>query len=257
MTPDAAETAVAQLHQAYAQNTRFPDTLRGILDLETAYAAQFQLLELREADGEQLAGWKVGLTSKAMQQQQGVHEPCLGHLLVSGQIASPAKFDLDTLHGPGFENELCLRLKKPLEGTELSLSNVAAAIDAVAPALEIIEKRCDFRGDLPLALAGNAQQLAYVTGDFIPFDPSMDLSAVEVEVSVNGSVAERALGAEVLGTPLESVRWLAGNLAKVGRRLEPGTLIMSGSFTKQYAAAKGDRVAAMFKGIGGTEARFD
>ena len=101
-------------------------------------------------------GWKVGLTSTAMQAQQGVHEPCLGHLLQSGQRPSPARFDFDALLSPGFENELCIRLGQAIESADPSLDDVAEAVEAVAPALEIIEKRSPFGADFPLALAGNA-----------------------------------------------------------------------------------------------------
>ena len=191
-----------------------------------------------------------------MQRQQGVHEPCLGHLLVSGQRPAPATFDFDSLHGPGFENELCVLLGKPLEGADVSLADVTHAIESIAPALEIIERRSALGADFPLAIAGNAQQHAYVTGAFIPFRGDVDLAGVEAVVSINGVEQELATGAEVLGTPLESIRWLAGKLAGFGRRLEAGTLVMSGAFTPQYNIAKGDRVKTIFGPFGAATAQF-
>ena len=82
-------------------------------------------------------------------------------------------------------------------------------------------------------------------------------SEVEAVVSINGVEQELATGAEVLGTPLESIRWLAGKLAGFGRRLEAGTLVMSGSFTRQYDIAKGDRVETAFRPFGTATAQFD
>ncbi len=82
--------AARKLHAAFDANALFPKTLSGAIATDDAYAVQFELLTLREANGEALAGWKVGLTSIAMQRQQDVHEPCLGHLLVSGQRPAPA-----------------------------------------------------------------------------------------------------------------------------------------------------------------------
>lgn len=255
--PLTNDNAARQLHAAYDANTLFAKNLEGTIAADDAYAVQFELLTLREAAGEALAGWKVGLTSVAMQRQQGVHEPCLGHLLVSGQRPAPTTFDFDTLHGPGFENELCLRLGKPLEGPDVSLAHAADAIDSIAPALEIIERRSALGADFPLAIAGNAQQHAYVTGAFVPFQGDVDLAEVEAVVSINGVEQELATGAEVLGTPLESIRWLAGKLAGFGRRLEAGTLVMSGSFTRQYDIAKGDRVETVFRPFGAATAQFD
>ena len=251
-----SEDVATSMHAAYQENSVFPDTLHNMLSIDAAYAAQFDLLKRREDDGEKLAGWKVGLTSVAMQQQQGVHEPCLGHLLDSGHRTAPATFSYDELHAPGFENELCLRLKGPLQGSELTLDAVAAAVEAVAPSVEIIEKRSVFGSDFPLAVAGNSQQHAFVTGEFIPFSPAHDLAAVEAVVSVNGDKVESAMGTEVLGTPLQSIRWLSGQLAEFGRQLNAGTLVMTGSFTKQYAIAKGDRIETSFDGFGSAAAVF-
>ena len=140
-----------------------------------------------------------------MQRQQGVHDPCLGHLLVSGQQPAPATFDFDSLHRPRFENELCLRLGARLESTDVSLANAAHAVESIAPALEIIERRSALDADFPLAIAGNAQQHAYVTGAFTPFGGDVDLAKVEAAVSINGVEQELATGAEVLGSPLKSI----------------------------------------------------
>ena len=156
---------------------------------------------------------------------------------------------------PGFENELCIRLGTPLEG-DASAESARSAIEAIAPAIEVVEKRGVFNSDLPLAFAGNAQQRAFVTGEFVPLAGDVDPAAIEVEVFVNGTSQERALGAEVLGSPINSVVWLARKLADFGHGLRPGALIMSGSFTRQYAIAKGDRIRAVFTGLGAVDVGF-
>jgi 2-keto-4-pentenoate hydratase len=125
----------------------------------------------------------------------------------------------------------------------------------VAPALEIVERRGDFTADLNLALADNAQQKAFVTGPGHPLG-GLDLAAVTVDVIVNGAHQERARGAEVLGTPVASIAWLANKLAEFGRRLEAGMRVMSGSFTRQYSLAAGDRVESQFEPIGAVRAEF-
>jgi 2-keto-4-pentenoate hydratase len=68
---------------------------------------------------------------------------------------------------------------------------------------------------------------------------------------------ERATGAEVMGTPLASVAWLANRLADFGRRLDAGMRVMSGSFTRQYAVDHaGDEVEARFAPFGPVAAHF-
>ena len=244
------------LNEAYRQNDMFADDLAGNLTLEEAYQVQFDLAALRVADGEKLSGWKVGLTSKAMQQQQGVHEPCLGYLLQSGQLVSPAQLQFDDLISPGFENELCFRMKSSLSGIGVSFDEALAAIGEVAPALEIIERRSDLGRGLALAIAGNAQQRNYITGPFISIDSVADLSKVEASVKVNGVLQETATGGEVLGNPVNSLIWLTAKLSEFGRCLDAGSLVMSGSFTKQYLLNKGDTVRTSFDGIGVVEAAF-
>ena len=73
---------------------------------------------------------------------------------------------------------------------------------------------------------------------------------------MNGQSQECALGAEVLGSPINSVVWLVRKLATFDHSLHPGDLIMSGSFTKQYSIAKGDRIRAVFSGLGAVEIDF-
>ena len=85
---------------------------------------------------------------------------------------------------------------------------------------------------------------------------SLDLAAATVDVMVNGIAQERASGAEVLGTPVASIAWLANTLAQFDRRLESGMQVMSGSFTKQYDINRGDVIEARFEPIGAVSARF-
>jgi 2-keto-4-pentenoate hydratase len=226
------------------------------LSREEAYRVQLGVLARYVGAGERQAGWKVGLTSKAMQAQQGVHEPVLGFLLVSGERPSGTRFQYADLIRPGFENELCLTVGVALRGPGVTTEQAAAALSAMAPAFEIIERRGDFAADLNVSLADNAQQRAYVTGPPVAVPAGFDLAKVSVEVVVNGAAAERALGSEVLGTPAASVAWLANKLAEFGLALEAGMRVMSGSFTRQYLLDPGARIEARFTPVGTVRAEF-
>ncbi len=226
------------------------------LSREDAYRVQLGVLARHVRAGERQAGWKVGLTSKAMQIQQGVHEPVLGFLLVSGERPSGTRFRFTELIDPGFENELCLTVGTTLRGPGIATEQAQAALSAMAPAFEIIEKRGDFAADLNVSLADNAQQRAYVTGGAMPVPAGFDLATVAAEISVNGAASERALGREVLGTPAASIAWLANKLAELGLALEAGMKVMSGSFTRQYPLSRGDRIEARFDPVGPVRAEF-
>jgi 2-keto-4-pentenoate hydratase len=249
------QQALDAIWSGQRRGVHHPPEWQSKLTLDEAYRVQLGLLERYVGAGERHAGWKVGLTAKAMQEQQRLHEPVFGFLLESGNKPSGTMLDFGALINPGFENELCLTIGRRLAGPGVTLEQARMAISHVAPALEIVERRGDLTADLPLALADNAQQKAFVTGAAVPLG-DLDLAAVTVEVVVNGAHQERARGAEVLGTPVASIAWLANKLAQYGRRLEPGVRIMSGSFTRQYSLGRGDRVEARFDPIGPVSATF-
>src|SRR6185437_13871928 len=157
---------------------------------------------------------------------------------------SDTRFRYADLIRPGFENELCLTVGTTLRGPGVTEARAAAALSAMAPAFEIIERRGDFAADLNVSLADNAQQRAYVIGPAVPVPAGLDLATVAL--TVTGAEAERATGREVLGTPAASIAWLANKLAEMGLALQAGMKVMSGSFTRQYLLNAGDRIEANF-----------
>jgi 2-keto-4-pentenoate hydratase len=250
------EDAIDAFWSAARNRSGPPTPWMGRLSREEAYRVQLGVLARHVAAGERHAGWKVGLTSKAMQIQQKVHEPVLGFLLASGEKPSGTRFAWTDLINPGFENELCLTVGRTLRGPGVTTAQAQAALTAMAPAFEIIEKRGDFAADLNVSLADNAQQRAWVTGAALPVPAGFDLASVALELSVNGGAPDRATGAEVLGTPAASIAWLANKLAELGLALEAGMKVMSGSFTRQYPLHRGDRIEARFIPLGPVRAEF-
>ncbi len=231
--------------QARQQGVYFPPTHFGKLTIDQSYAIQLGLIERRCAAGERQIGWKVGLTAAPIQQQFGFHEPVFGCVLdskPSGHVFAPTD-----LIAPGFENELCMRLRTDLSGT-VSVDEARAAIDVVYPSLEIIETRGPFTEQIALALADNAQQKTVILGAPAPLPA--DLTTMEARVFINGQQVASGTGDAVLGNPLSSVVWLAAKLGAFGRSLKAGEIIMTGSFTRQFPIAPGDRIETVFSGLG-------
>jgi 2-keto-4-pentenoate hydratase len=231
--------------KARQEGSYFPPAYYGKLTIDQCYAIQLGLIERRRAAGERQIGWKVGLTAPAIQQQFGFHEPVFGCVLdskPSGHVFAPG-----SLIVPGFENELCMRLGTDLSG-EVSLEAARAAIDVVYPSLEIIETRGPFTEQIALALADNAQQKTVILG--APAALPADLTTMTAEVFINGQLMVTGRGDAVLGNPLNSVVWLASKLVAYGRSLKAGEIIMTGSFTRQFPIAPGDRIETVFSGLG-------
>jgi 2-keto-4-pentenoate hydratase len=252
----ALAQAVEEFWRARASGVYFPPAWSDRLDLDDAYRIQLALVTRRCTEDVSHVGWKVGLTAKPIQEQFKVHEPVFGCLLSEGRVASGHAFRHGELIAPGFENEICVVLNRDLVGAKLGIDDVARAVDRCHPALEIIETRGDFTRQLALALADNAQQKFFVLGPPVHLSADLDLSAIGARVLVNGAEVGRGRGDAVLGHPLRSVAWLAGKLAPYGRRLKAGDHIMTGSFTRQFPIARGDRVRTEFERVGVVEAAF-
>ena len=239
------DSLIEAFWQARQHGVYFPPAYFGKLTIEQSYAIQLGLIERRRAAGERQIGWKVGLTSPAIQQQFGFHEPVFGCVLdsqPSGHVFAPTE-----LIAPGFENELCMRLRVDLSGT-VTVDQARAAIDVVYPAMEIIETRGPFTEQIALALADNAQQKTVILGS--PSALPADLTAIEAHVSINGQPVATGTGDAVLGNPLNSIVWLASKLGLYGRGLKAGEIVMTGSFTRQFPIAPGDKIETVFSGLG-------
>ena len=245
------QRALEEFWAARGRGERFPAGYFDRLSLDEAYRIQLALIERRCAAGERQIGWKVGLTSKAIQEQFGLHEPCFGCILEtrpSGHVFAAAE-----LIRPGFETELCVRLGRPLAG-EVSLAEVRAAVAVVHPSFEITETRGD-PAQIALMLADNAQQRSVILGEPVPLTATLQLDQVEARVELNGHIVATGVGAAVLDHPLNSVAWLARKLVEYGRSLRAGEVVMTGSLVRQFPVTAGDHARASFSGIGTVEVR--
>jgi 2-keto-4-pentenoate hydratase len=251
------EQIVQALWKCHQQGDVFPDAWKGKLDLDTAYRVQLGLLDMKLANGEQQAGWKVGLTADAMRAMFGGKEPVFGHLLASGSRPSGHVFEISGLRNAMVENEILVTMGQDLSGPDATLADARRAIAAIAPAFEIVEMRgADMRGDLPLAITDNVAQYAFVHGEQMMLLPDFDFSAIQAVVRINGEAVERAVGGDVMDNQVQTVAWLANALHRYGRHLQAGQHIMSGSFTKPLPVKEGDKVETQFSGVGTVTASF-
>ena len=249
--------AIDSIWESTKQGIYFPSEWKGKLTFEEGYQVQLGLLTRNTQEGEIQAGWKVGLTSKAIQNQLDFHERVMGFLLESMNKPSGNLFVFDELVSPCFETELCVTLGADLKGPGVSQSQARAAFSHVAPAFELIERRGNFTADMALSMADNVQAKYFVTGEALALAKNEDLRKSFVKVVINGEVVDEASGKEVMGGPSASVAWLANRLADFGRKLEAGTRVMTGSLTRQYPIGQGDYVEADFEEYGRVVMEFE
>ncbi|HET7139776.1 MAG TPA: 2-keto-4-pentenoate hydratase [Arthrobacter sp.] len=263
-TPTATNAAlVAPLAEALlaAYASRQPvEPLTGThpgLTLEQAYAVQEHQVNIWKAGGRTVVGYKVGLTSLAMQKQLGVDQPDFGRLL-DDMVLDPAEpISLNRFISPKIEPEISFVLKTDLRGPGLTLEDVTAAVDYAVTSLEIIDSRiADWRITLADTIADNASSGALVLGsEHIALD-SQDLAATAVTLAVNGKVVGEGTGSAVLGHPLNGLLWVANTLGGLGQTLEAGSVVMSGSVTAAVPISAGDTVTASFSGLKPIEVHF-
>ena len=237
------------------QATQLSKTWPGIT-MEDAYAISTEVADRKIAAGAKLIGFKVGLTSKAMQRSSQIDEPDYGHLLDSMLIADGAKVAHENFCLPRVEVELAFVLGKPLRGPGVSLTDVLRSTEYVVPAIEIVDARLQDPRKIFDTVADNGAAAGIVTGGR-PVGPlEVDLRWVGGIMYRNAEIEETGVAAGVLGHPALGVAWLANKLGSHGVTLEPGHLVLAGSFTRVVFAKKGDTLHADFGALGGIAVQF-
>lgn len=198
---------------------------------------------------------KLGLTSRAKQEQMGVDEPLYGWYGAGMALHPGEPLETDELIQPRVEPEIAFLVGEELAGPGTTAAHVLAATAAVLPALDVLDSRfAGYRFTLPDVVADNCSAARYATGDPVRPD-GIDLRTVGCVFRHNGRVADTAAGAAVLGHPAASVAWLVRALAARDRSLPAGTLVLAGSLTAAVSVAPGDVVSATVDRIGRVELR--
>jgi 2-keto-4-pentenoate hydratase len=228
----------------------------GIATAEDAYAVQREYVHLlTQSRGTNAAGYKIGLTTPRMQAMCGIDSPVAGVILKDRVHASGARIDASAYGRVGLEFEIAVRLSRDLvpAGNAPTIADVAAAVDGVCPAIEIIDDRgADYRKlDALSLIADNAWNGGIVLGGFTPSFP--DLAAIEAVVSIDGTIIDRGFGRDVLGHPFRSVAWLATHLAAQGSRLRGGDIVMTGSVVTTKFPDRSTRYHYELTGCGAVE----
>jgi 2-oxo-hept-3-ene-1,7-dioate hydratase len=237
--------------QAVQLSTTWPG-----ITIEDSYAISTEVANRKTAAGAKLIGHKVGLTSKAMQRSSQIDEPDYGHLLDSMMIADGAKVSHENYCLPRVEIELAFILGKSLRGPGIGLPEVLRATEYVVPAIEIVDARLRDQRKIFDTVADNGAAAGIVIGGR-PIGPmDVDLRWVGGIMYRNSEIEETGVAAGVLGHPALGVAWLANKLGSHGVTLEPGHLVLAGSFTRVVFARKGDTLHADFGSLGGIAIQF-
>lgn len=265
LTPEEIENAAGRLDHAEKNLTQI-----GLLSLDhpqmtmdDAYAIQHAWMMRKLAVGRKAIGWKIGLTSKAMQSALNIDIPDSGLLLDDMLFDDGADVPPRRFIQPRIEAEIAFIMKAPLQGPGITMSDVMNATSYVTPALEILDTRI-LRADpqtgqmrkITDTIADNAANAGIILGSQMIRPHDADLRWMGVILSRNAQVEETGLGAGVLNHPARGIVWLANRLASYGRAIEPGQIVLAGSFVRPVEARHGDTIIGDFGPYGSVSCHF-
>jgi 2-oxo-hept-3-ene-1,7-dioate hydratase len=232
------------------------------MTIEDGYAVSRAWVQMKIAEGRQVRGHKIGLTSRAMQQSSQIDEPDYGTLL-DDMFFEPGDIPTERFIAPRVEVELAFILKRGLQGAQVSVEDVLEATEYVQPAIEIIDARIEQFDRHTKAMrkvfdtiSDNAANAGIILGGRKVHPREVDLPWVGAILRQNGVVEETGLAAGVQGHPAVGIAWLAHKLAPWGEGLEAGEVVLAGSFTRPALAKKGDVFDADYGPLGRFQFRF-
>ena len=235
------------------------------MTMDDAYAVQGAWVKRKVAAGRKVIGWKIGLTSKAMQYALNINIPDSGVLFDDMVFEDGATVTKDRFIQPRIEAEIAFVMKKSLKGPGITVFDVLNATDYVTPALEILDTRI-FRVDPETkkartvfdTISDNAANAGIVTGGRAVKPDAIDMRWMGAIVSRNAEVEETGLGAGVLNQPARGIAWLANRLAQYGEEgIEAGQVVLAGSFIRPIEARHGDTIFADFGPYGSLSLFFE
>lgn len=233
------------------------------MTIDDGYSVQEEWTRLRLEEGRRIIGRKIGLTSRAMQAAVQLSEPDYGILFDDMVFEAGGDIPFDRFIVPMVEVELAFYLGERLEGENVTLTDVLRATEYVSPAMEIIDARThridpasSRRRQVTDTIADNAACAGIITGGRPVRPMDVDLRWVGAILSRNGVIEETGLSAGVLNHPGNGIVWLSRRLARYNIALEPGQIILGGSFTRPIQVERGDTFHADFGPLGSMGFRF-
>jgi len=259
MLTEADRNIVADsLMRAHADKvqTKRASLLYPEIEIADSYAISSEVARRMEAAGAKLVGHKIGLTSKAMQRAAGIDEPDFGYLFDHHVVADGARVAHADYLLPRLELELTFVLAEPLKGPGVGLLEVMRATEFVIPSMEIIDARFEGQRVITDNIADNAAAGGIILGGtpIRPFD--RDLRMIPGVLYKNADIEETGVACGVLGHPAMGIAWLANKLAEFDVTLQPGHMMLSGSFVRPVFAARGDTIRADFGDLGAVSVQF-
>lgn len=233
LTADNCAAAERLFHAARTdERVRTTDIAELTADnLDDAYRIQRINIRKEIDEGRSVVGYKVGLTSEAMQQQLRTAEPDSGILLDRMVWPSGYTVDKEALFSGRIEAEFAVELSPTATPDQLvDEAGIRRNISRTMLALEVLDTRYEsWLISLWHSIADNASCALAVLGTPTEEVRADQLKDLTIDVFVDGEKRDSGKGSAVLGDPINSVVWLARQLKRSGLSLHPGDIVITGS----------------------------
>ncbi|MBO2463686.1 2-keto-4-pentenoate hydratase [Actinomadura violacea] len=251
------DAAAERLLGAYASGVPCEPVRDLITAAGDAYAVQNRMTEKWLGEGRRLSGRKIGLTSRAVQEQMRVDSPDFGMLYADMAVPDGDEIPAGAVLQPRVEAEVALVLEHDLTHERHTVADLIRATAFALPAIEIVGSRIrDWDITLADTVADNASSGMYALGNRPVRLEDVDLRLCGMVIERRGEQLSSGTGAACLGHPLNAALWLADTLARVGRPLRAGDTVLTGALGPVVPAAPGDVFEARIDGLGDVRVAF-
>jgi 2-keto-4-pentenoate hydratase len=252
----AAAEAVRDARRDRKTISRISET-HAISGLDAAYAvAEINTRHRHEAGG-RVVGMKVGLTSKAVQQQLGVDQPDFGILFDDMEFLNGQDIPMSRLIQPKVEAEVAFVMGRDLDVQAPSYAEFLSSLAFALPAIEVVDSViADWKITLVDTVADNASSGLFVLGDQPITLGCLSLGEIGMTMDKNGQQVSIGTGAACLGHPLRAAFWLARTMAARGTHLRAGQVILSGALGPMVPVGVGDLITVRIGALGTVSCRL-
>lgn len=251
------ESIAADLRRAEANGTLIPPIRDRVSSGTDAYRIQDINTRHRLAAGGRLVGRKVGLTNPVVQRQLGVDQPDYGMLFAEMDVMHDGVIPWSAGAQYKVEAEIAFVLGRDLSEPQTSMAEMIRAVEFAVPALEIVGSRIagwDIR--FVDTVADNGSSAYFVLGPSPRALSAIDLTGCAMRLEGSDGAVSEGNGRACYGSPLNAALWLARVMARSGRPLVAGDVILSGALGPMVTATAGSRYCARIEGFGEVSVQF-
>ena len=217
-----------------------PNELVGTVPMRDAYNMQLQLLDREVAAGRTHRGWKVGQTAASMRAERGEAEPAPGFLIGDADRSASPKLDIEGQSDWHLEPELALTLGTPLGAEEVTPEAAFEAVATACSAFELVHRKAGWE-DRALQRSVNGTTSGFILGPQSERVPTPDeIDDARVIYARNDTRVGDLRGGDINDNPFQTLAWLATFLHRHGRRLEPGQVVLTGTYAGLVRITSGE-----------------